>query len=103
MKIGEKVTFKNLGECTVMAENDDTMFVSRDGVAYFVTNPSKKRQDEEYYYDSVSMFGFTVAEIFDMAVPLYQDIINTISKQYKIDTKLSKMIIDAISKKNIML
>ena len=98
MKIGEKVTFKNLGECTVMAENDDTIFVSRDGVAYFVTNPSKKRQDEEYSYDSVSMFGFTVAEIFDMAHPLYKELINSISKQYKIDAKLSKMIIDAISK-----
>lgn len=98
MKIGEKITLKNLGECIVMAEDNDMVFVSKDGVAYFVTNPNKKRQEEEYSYDSVSMFGFTVAEIFDMADPLYKEIINSISKQYKIDNRLSQMVIDAISK-----
>lgn len=98
MKVGEKVILKYLGECTVMAENNDTVFVSKDGVAYFVTNPTKKRQDEEYTYDSVNMFGFLVAEIFNTAEPLYKEIINTISKQYKIDIKLSQIIIDAISK-----
>ena len=98
MKVGEKIILKNLGECTVMSENNGVVFVSKDGVAYFVTNPNKKRQDEEYSYDSVSMFGFTVAEIFAMAHPLYKEIINTISKQYKIDDKLSQMVIDAISK-----
>lgn len=98
MKIGENVIFKNLGECIIMAESDNMVFVSKDGVAYFVTNPNKKRQDEEYFYDSVSMFGFTVAEIFDMAIPLYKEIINSISKQYKIEDRLSQMIIDAISK-----
>ena len=98
MKIGEKVVFKNLGECIIIAESDNMVFVSRDGVAYFVTNPNKKRQDEEYFYDSVSMFGFTVAEIFGTAIPLYKELINNISKQYKIDDKLSQIIIEAITK-----
>ena len=97
MKIGEKIILKNLGECIVMAESNDTVFVSRDGVAYFVVSPTKKRQDEEYSYDSVSMFGFTVAEIFATAEPLYKDMINTISKQYKIDDKLTQIVIDALS------
>ena len=98
MKIGESIVLKNLGECKVMAEDNDMVFVSKDGVAYFVTNPNKKRQEEEYSYDSVSMFGFTVAEIFAMAHPLYKELINAISKQYKIDDKLSEMVIEAISK-----
>lgn len=98
MKIGESIVLKNLGECKVMAEDNDMVFVSKDGVAYFVTNPNKKRQEEEYSYDSVSMFGFTVGEIFAMADPLYKEIINTISKQYKIDNRLSQMVVDAISK-----
>lgn len=98
MKIGEKIALKNLGEVTVMTESNGMVFVSRDGVAYFVTNPNKKRQDEEYSYDSVSMFGFTVAEIFAMAHPLYKELVNAISKQYKIDSKISEMIIDALNK-----
>jgi hypothetical protein len=98
MKIGEKVAFKNLGECMILSEDNDTVFVSKEGVAYFITNPNKKRQEEEYSYDSVAMFGFTVAEIFDMAIPLYKELINSISKQYKIDSKLSQMVIKAISK-----
>lgn len=98
MKIREKIVLKNLGEVTVMAENDGVVFVSRDGVAYFVTNPNKRRQEEEYSYDGVSMFGFTVAEIFAMAHPLYKEFVNAISKQYKIDNKLSEMVIEACSK-----
>lgn len=98
MKIGEKIAFKNLGECMILSEDDNTVFVSKEGVAYFITNPNKKRQEEEYSYDNVTMFGFTVAEIFDMAIPLYKELINSISKQYKIDSKLSQMVIKAISK-----
>jgi hypothetical protein len=98
MKIGEKIVLKNLGECIVMAENNEVVFVNKDGVAYFVTNPNKKRQEEEYSYDSASMFGFTVAEIFAMAHPLYKELVNAISKQYKIDNELSEMIIDALNK-----
>lgn len=98
MKVGEKIILKNLGECVVMAESNDIVFVSKDGVAYFVNNPNKKRQDEEYSFDSVRMFGFTVSEIFATAEPLYREVIDTISKQYKIDNNLSQIVIDALTK-----
>ena len=98
MKIGEKITLKNLGECTIMAENDDTVLINKDGVCYFVTNPNKKRQEEEYSYDSVAMYGFTEKEIFQLIQPLYEDMIGNLNKQYKIYDKLSKMVIDAYSK-----
>ena len=98
MKIGEKIALKNLGECTIMAENDDTVLINKDGVCYFVTNLNKKRQEEEYSYDSVAMYGFTEEEIFQIIQPLYEDIISNLSKQYKICDKLSKITIDAYSK-----
>lgn len=97
MKKDEKIILKNLGECIVMIDNKDTALVSKDGVAYFVTNPNKKRQEEEYSYDNVVCYGFTVNEVYQLIRPMYGDIINTINKQYKIDDKLSKMLIEALS------
>lgn len=97
MKIGETITLKNLGECLVMAENNDTTLVSKNGVCYFVTNPTKKRQDEEYSYDSVVTYGFTVDEARNLIEPIYQEIIQTTTKQYKIYDKLSKMLIEALT------
>jgi hypothetical protein len=96
MKIGEKIVLKNLGEVIVLTEKSDTALVSKDGVAYFVTNPNKKRQEEEYSYDSASMFGFKVNEVYQLIQPMYEDIIATINKQYKIDDKLSKMLIESM-------
>lgn len=98
MKIGEKITLKNLGECIIMAENNDTVLVGKKGVCYFVTNPNKKRQEEEYSYDSVVTYGFTEKEVFQLIQPLYEDIVNSLNKQYKIDNKLSKIVIEAYSK-----
>ena len=97
MKIGERVTLKNLGECIIMTECNDTVLINKDGVCYFVTNPNKKRQEEEYSYDSVVTYGFTEKEIFQLIQPLYEDIINSLNKQYKIYDKFSKMIIDSYS------
>ena len=98
MKMAEKITLKNLGDCLVMAEDNDTVLVSKDGVCYFVTNPTKKRQDEEYSYDSVVTYGFTVEEASKLIRPLYEEIIQTTTKQFKIYDKLSKMLIEAFSR-----
>ena len=96
MRIAEKITLKNLGDCLVMAEDNDTVLVSKDGVCYFVTNPTKKRQDEEYSYDNVITYGFTAEEAFKLIQPLYEELVQTTTKQYKIYDKLSKMIIEAV-------
>ena len=98
MRIAEKITLKNLGDCIVMAEDNDTVLVSKDGVCYFVTNPTKKRQDEEYSYDSVVTYGFTTEEASNLIKPLYEELIQTATKQYKIYDKLSKMLIEAFSR-----
>ena len=98
MRVDEVIMLKNLGECVVMAESDDTVLVNKDGVCYFATNPNKKRQDEEYSYDSVSMFGFTVDEAKKLVEPMYQEIVQTTTKQFKINDKLSKLLIEAYSK-----
>lgn len=98
MRIAEKITLKNLGDCIVMAEDNDTVLVSKDGVCYFVTNPTKKRQDEEYSFDSVVTYGFTAEEAFKLIQPLYEEMIQTATKQFKIYDKLSKMLIEAFSK-----
>jgi hypothetical protein len=98
MRIAEKITLKNLGDCIVMAEDNDTVLVSKDGVCYFVTNPTKKRQDEEYSYDTVITYGFTVEEASKLIQPLYEELIQTATKQFKIYDKLSKMLIEAFSR-----
>lgn len=100
MKNGDKIALKNLGECTVMGEKGDTTLVSKDGVCYFVSNPTKKRQEEEYSYDSVVCYGFTSNEVYQLVQPLYANIIETLNKQYKIEDKLSKIIVESLS--NIM-
>ena len=96
MKIGEKIVLKNLGEAIVLAEKDDMTLVSKGGVAYFVSNPNKKRQEEEYSYDNVVCYGFTVDEVYQLIKPMYEDMINSINKQYKIYDRLSKMIIESM-------
>jgi hypothetical protein len=98
MKIGEKIALKNLGECIIMAEYNDTVLINKKGLCYFVTNPNKKRQEEEYSYDSVVTYGFTEKEIFQLIQPLYEDMTNCINNQYKIYDKLSKIVIEAYSK-----
>lgn len=98
MRITEKITLKNLGDCIVMAEDNDSILVSKDGVCYFVTNPTKKRQEEEYSYDNVITYGFTVEEASNLIKPLYEELIQTTTKQYKIYDKLSKMLIEAFSR-----
>lgn len=98
MKIAEKITLKNLGDCLVMAEDNDTVLVSKEGVCYFVTNPTKKRQDEEYSYDSVVTYGFTAEEVYKLIQPLYEELVQNTTKQYKIYDKLSKMLIEAVIK-----
>lgn len=98
MKIAEKIILRNLGECVVMSEDNDAILVSKDGVCYFVTNPTKKRQEEEYSYDNVVTYGFTVEEASKLIKPLYEELIQTTTKQYKIYDKLSKMLIEAFSK-----
>lgn len=100
MKIGEKIVLRNLGECIVLAENKDTILLSKDGVCYFAVNPTKKRQEEEYSYDSVICYGFTVNESYQLIQPLYENMMEVLNKQYKISDKLSKMIIESLS--NIM-
>ena len=99
MKIGEKIVLKNLGEAIVLAEKDDMTLVNKGGVAYFVTNPNKRRQEEEYSYDSVVCYGFKVEEVYKLLQPIYEDMINSINKQYKIDDKLSKMLIESMVEK----
>lgn len=100
MKNGDKIVLRNLGECTVMGEKGDTILISRDGVCYFVSNPTKKRQEEEYSYDSVVCYGFTANEVYQVVQPLYANIIETLNKQYKIEDKLSKIVVESLS--NIM-
>lgn len=97
MKTGEKIILKNLGECIVMAENKDMVLLSKDGVCYFAVNLTKKRQEEEYSYDNVVCYGFTANEVYQLIQPLYEDMIISLNKQYKIYDKLSKMLIDAYS------
>lgn len=96
MKIGEKITLRNLGECKVLADKNNETLIEKDGVAYFATNLNKKRQDEEYSYDSVVCYGFTVDEARKLIEPMYQEIVQTTTKQYKIYDKLSKMLIEAL-------
>lgn len=97
MKIGEKIVLKNLGEVVVLAENKDTILLSKDGVCYFAGNLTKKRQEEEYSYDNVICYGFTVNEVYQLIQPLYDNIIEALNKQYKICDKQSQMVIDAYS------
>ena len=97
MRVGEKIVLKNLGECNVRAEKNDTVFVSKDNVCYFVINPTKKRQEEEYSYDSVVCYGFTTNEVYDLIQPLYANIIDTLNKQYKLQDNISKIIIESLS------
>jgi hypothetical protein len=98
MRVGEKIKLRNLGECVVMVENNDTILVNKNKVCYFVVNPNKKRQEEEYSYDNAMTYGFTVEEAFQLIQPLYAEIINNTNKQYKINNELSKMLIEAYSK-----
>lgn len=96
MKIGEKITLRNLGECKVLANKNNETLIEKDNVVYFATNLNKKRQDEEYSYDTVVCYGFTLNESYQLIQPMYADIINNINKQYKISDKLSKMLIEAL-------
>ena len=100
MKLGEKIALKNLGECNVMAEKSDTVLVSKDGVCYFIINPTKKRQDEEFSYDRAICYGFTANEVYQVIQPLYENMIEALNKQYKISDKLSKIVVESLS--NIM-
>ena len=96
MKIGEKITLRNLGECKVLANKNNETLIEKDNVVYFATNLNKKRQDEEYSYDTVVCYGFTLNEAYQLIQPMFADIINNINKQYKIDDRLSKMLIEAL-------
>ena len=96
MKIGEKINLKNFGECTVLSEHNGRVFVSMNGVGLFLDNPTKKRQEEEYSYDNIICYGFTFNEVFKVIEPMYIDMLDTITKQYKIDETSARMLVDAV-------
>ena len=96
MKIGERIILKNLGECVVLSEYNGRIFVSMNGVGWFVDNPTKKRQKEEYSYDNIVCYGFTFDDAFNIIDPMYIDMLDSLMKQYKIDKTSARMLIDAV-------
>ena len=96
MKVGEKIVLKNLGECNVLSEHNSKILVSKDGVVWFVENPTKKIQEDEYSYDSVICNGFTFNDVFKDVEPMYINILETLTKQYRIAEESAKMIVDAV-------
>ena len=95
-KNGEKIVLKNFGECNVLSEHNSKVLVSKDGVVWFVENPTKKRQEDEYSYDSVICNGFTFNDVFKDVEPMYINILETLTKQYRIAEESAKMIVDAV-------
>ena len=94
--INVSIVLKNLGECNVLSEHNSKILVSKDGVVWFVENPAKKRQEDEYSYDSVICNGFTFNDVFKDVEPMYINILETLTKQYRIVEESAKMIVDAV-------
>ena len=98
MKIREKIVLKNLGECEVLCDNyfGDTLVrnIAND-ILYFVTNLNKKRQDEEYMYDRISMYPVKITEAIDIISPMYKEIVSTLEKTYNVSDQHAEMLIKA--------
>lgn len=98
MKKGEKIVLKNLGECEVLCDNycGETLVQSvSNNILYFVSNINKKRQDEEYSYDSIIMYIVKMAEATETISPMYKEIISTLMKNFNVSDLHAEMLIQS--------
>ena len=99
MNIGEKIILKNLGECEVLcniSSNKNDILVKNDNnVLCFVTNLNKKRQDNEYGYDKVSVYSLNFNEAMVVIEPVYKDLKEVLKKNYNITDVHTEMVVMA--------
>lgn len=99
MNIGEKIILKNLGECEILFNisnsRNDILVKNENNVLYFVTNLNKKRQDNEYGYEKISLYSLNFNEAMIVIEPIYKDLIEMLKKNYNLIDVHAEMIVIA--------